>query len=60
MLYINIKRMCEEKKTSISSVEKAAGLSNGTIGKWKDSDALASSVVAVAKVLGVSVEKLME
>lgn len=59
MLYDNIKAICDKKKLTISWVEKEAGLSNGTIGKWRETGAVVNNVYAVAKVLNVSVEELL-
>ena len=35
MIYDNVKRLCRENGTSIFQVEKACGIGNGVIGKWK-------------------------
>ena len=60
VIYGKIKQICAEKGISISSVEKDAGLSNGAISKWADSKPLAEKLYAVAKVLGVTVEELLD
>ena len=53
-IYNNIKKIANEKKISISNLEKGAGISNGSIGKWKHSSPKISTLKAVTDVLGVS------
>lgn len=60
MVYENVKKLCDEKGISISQLEKDAGLSNGSIGKWKKFIPKADSLQAVAKVLKVKMEKLLK
>lgn len=60
MLFDKIKEICKEKGISISSVEKQAGLGNGVISKWNGSSPTVDSLKAVAKVLKVKVDKLLE
>lgn len=61
-MYNKVKAIADKQGISIASLEKQAGLANGTIGKWKESDkgVRASSIVAIAKILKVPVEDLME
>lgn len=59
MIYDTIKEISLEKGLSISAIEKKAGLGNGTIAGWKNSDPKVSNLKAVAKVLGVSVTRLL-
>ncbi len=59
MIYDNVKRICNEKGISISQLEKDAGLSAGSIAKWKSCIPKADSLQAVAKVLKVKMEKLL-
>lgn len=59
-LYGNILRLCYGKNMTIQQLEKEAGLSNGSIGKWKKSLPNIYSLMAVAKYLNVTVEKLLE
>lgn len=60
-LYEKVKTFAEKKLMSIAAVEKAAGLANGTIGKWRTSSAgvRLESVKAVAAVLCVRLEELL-
>ena len=61
-MYNKVKEMADKKGISIAALEKQAGLANGTIGKWRDSDkgVRASSIAAIAKILEVPMEKLLE
>ena len=60
MIYDKIKEFCRKKGVSVNSVEKAACLSNGAISKWNESSPTVDKIHAVAKVLGVKVEELLE
>ena len=53
-----IKALCSEKKLTIQKLEAAAGLANGSIGKWGKASPKAESVAAVASALGVSMDYL--
>lgn len=55
-----MKKICEEKGISITQLEKDAGLSNGSIVKWRNCIPKADSLQAVAKVLKVKMEKLLQ
>lgn len=59
MVYENVKALCDKKGISITQLEKDAGLSNGSIGKWRNCVPKADSLQAVAKVLKVKMEKLL-
>lgn len=59
-LYEKVKAVADKKGMTISSVEKSAGLANGTIGKWREADgARIKSVLAVAEALKVNVKDLL-
>jgi transcriptional regulator with XRE-family HTH domain len=60
MIYEKVKSLADKKGMNISELEKRAGLSNGTIGKWRDSKPLAENLAKVAKVLNVSVNTLLK
>lgn len=60
MIYTKIKQICESKGVSVASVEREAGLTNGSISKWDNSKPIAESLHSVAKVLGTTVEDLLE
>ena len=58
--YDRIKEICDKKGTNIYQVEQKAGLSNGIIRKWNESAPQVDNLKAVAKVLGVKVDELLE
>lgn len=60
MLYDVIRNICSEKGLSIRYVERKAQLTNGTIGKWNECEPSANNLFRVAKVLGYTVEELLE
>lgn len=60
MIYKAIKDICKEKKTSVTEVEKKAGLGNGTISKWDNSSPTINNLEAVAAVLGVKVTTILK
>ena len=60
MLFDNVKAIAEKKGMSIGKLEKSAGLSNGAIFKWKTASPTVDNLKAVAKVLDVKVDKLLE
>ncbi len=55
MYYEVIYKMAKERGISIKSLEEAAGLGNGAIGKWRTLKPNMASLEKVAKVLGVKV-----
>lgn len=59
LIYDKIKEICKERGISVSAVEKEAGLSNGAICKWNDSNPTVDNLQAVARVLKVTVDDLL-
>lgn len=59
MIYDKIKEICKTQGVSVAAVEKQANLSNGAISKWNDASPTIANLQAVAKVLGVKVDKLL-
>nr|DAW60736.1 MAG TPA: SOS-response transcriptional repressor [Caudoviricetes sp.] len=59
-VYENVSALCTKKKKSIRSVEREANLSTGTISKWKTASPTVDNLKAVATVLKVKVDKLLE
>ena len=59
MIYDKIKEVCKSKGVSVTSVERKAGLSNGTISKWNDVRPTVNKLNAVAKVLKVKIDTLL-
>lgn len=55
-LYERIKKCADERKISITNLEKAVGFSNGTIGKWKKSEPKASTLYQVASYFNKPIE----
>ena len=60
MLYDKIREICREKGVSVASVEKKAGLSNGAISKWNNASPTVDNLNAVAIILKVKVDKLLD
>lgn len=60
MIFDNVKELANKKGMSIGELERAAGLSNGAIFKWKVSIPKIDSVKSVADVLNVKVDNLLE
>lgn len=50
---------CWEKRTTIAGLERAVGLSNGTISKWKECSPRLDNVKKVANFLGCTIDELM-
>lgn len=61
MIYDNVVELMIKKNMTIFELEREAGLANGTVRKWKDltNSPKLESVMAVAKVLGVTVNRLL-
>ncbi len=60
MIYDKIKQICEKKGISVASIERKANLSNGSISKWNTSTPTVDNLKAVADVLKIKVDKLLE
>ena len=60
MIIENIRRLADAKGLSIRAVERKAGLSNGTIGKWDEHSPSVENLAAVASVLKVTVNRLLK
>ena len=60
MLYEKIKAHCDEQGITIMECEKRAGLGNGVIGAWRSASPRLKSVQAVADVLGVTIDSLLD
>lgn len=57
-VYDNVVYYAQKKGMPIYKVEQAAGLSKSTILKWKYHEPNITSVMAVAKVLGISMNQI--
>lgn len=60
MIYDNIKAYAKRQKKSIRELERVAGLTNGTIGKWNEVSPRVDNLHAVACELGVTVDALLK
>lgn len=58
-VYDKIKKLCDERDLTIMEVEQRAEVGNGLIGKWRESTPNMTTLVKVAKVLGVTVDELI-
>lgn len=59
MILETVKTLCEEKKINISTLEKKAGIANGTIRGWDKSSPRIVTLEKVAKVLDCSINELV-
>lgn len=55
----NIRVIARKHGMSLTQLEEAAGLGNGTIGKWDIYSPRVDRLMAVAEVLGVSIDELL-
>lgn len=60
MIFNNIEAIAKKRNMTIRQVEIKAGLSNGSIGKWKTRSPHVNNLLAVAKALNVSVNTLLK
>lgn len=59
-LFEKVMEKAKEKGIRITNLEKAAGMSKGSICKWEHGNPRINNLQAVAKVLGVSIIDLIE
>lgn len=59
MIFFKVLKIAKEKGLSISKLERLAGLSKGAISKWKTASPTVENLQAVAKVLGMTVDELL-
>lgn len=59
-MYNKIKELCDKKGISITTLEKEVGLSNGSIGKWKESSPKVDSLKLVADYFKKSVDYFLK
>lgn len=60
MLLDRIKKEAEKKGISITKLEEATGLSNGTIGKWNTANPRIDTLRPVAEFLGITIDELLK
>lgn len=59
-VYSNIVKLAKKTKKTLGQVEEEAGLGQGIISKWKNGNPTLNNLQAVAKVLNVTVNELLE
>lgn len=60
MIYSNVKKICDERKISIASLERAIGLGNGTISGWRKSSPRVDILKKVTDYFEVSLEYFLD
>ena len=60
MIVKNIKRLCEERNTSLWALERATGIGNGVIARWDKATPRIDGIQKVADYFGVPLESLLE
>lgn len=56
----NIRARCKERNISVTALEKKAGVANGLIGKWKESEPNIVTLRKVAAALDCTIDDLIE
>lgn len=59
MIYENVVKLCKQRNISISQLEKACGLGNGTVGGWACGNPRVDRLKIVADYFGVTVDDLL-
>ena len=60
MIYSNVKKICDERKISIASLERAIGLGYGTISGWRNSSPRVDILKKVTDYFEVSLEYFLD
>lgn len=60
MLYGNIKTLCDKQNIPISQLERSLEFPRSSICKWDENEPSVWRVQKVAKLLGVTVDSLLE
>lgn len=58
-MYDTIKEICKEHHVSVSSLERKAGVGNGTITKWNENSPSLDNLQKVADALDIKVTTLI-
>lgn len=58
MLFSKIKELCKANEISIARLEKAIGMSNGSIRKWEKGYPGLDKALSVADYFGISIDEL--
>lgn len=59
-VFDNVKRYADERKMSLTSIEKQACLGNGAITKWRYAYPNLNNIVKVANILNVTLDELVQ
>lgn len=59
-IFENVVRIAKRERIALCKLEEEAGLSAGTISKWKYNNPRVTSLIAVARVLKTTVNELLE
>ena len=59
MILDRIRALCAEQGVTIKQLEQGTGISNGTIGRWDESNPRVDKLKAVADFFGVTVDELI-
>lgn len=60
MIFEKVKQAALEKGMSIAQIEKEAGIGNGTIRRWDESNPRIDKLQAVSKILNKPIEFFLE
>lgn len=60
MVYAKIKRLCFDRNLTFAELERATGISNGTIAKWEHARPRIDMAKKVADYFGVKLDDLIE
>ena len=60
LIFERVRKICNQKKMSISQLERKSGLSNGAICKWKVSFPTIESLKKVAGALDITINELLD
>lgn len=58
-IYERVKELAEQRDMPLYKLEKAAGIAQGSISKWKEISPSIEKVATVAKLLNVTVDELI-
>ena len=59
MIYDKVRFFADKQNMSLTEVESKAGIANGLIGKWRDTVPRVDNLLAVARVLSITVNDLL-
>lgn len=55
-----IRSLAREKNLSLTELEQVAGISNGTIGKWKESSPKIDTLLKICLVLECEIDQIVK